>query len=112
MFRSVVVSLILGVWVGLLGIEFGEELGVFVFANEQIDQAADDAVEGFGKAIPTADRPQLYFAQRWPSKLAVVQPSDPSADFRPLLHSSRRRLARTVSKKYIPIYQLYLDLRF
>ena len=111
MLRKVTACLVLGVWLGLLAVEISEELGLFAFANEQADQAADDAVEGFGKAIPKAGLRRLIALQPWPSVLAIVQPSGGRLNSQLAFLSGQHRLAGTVPKKSIPLYQLYLGLR-
>jgi hypothetical protein len=111
MFRKVVVCLVLGMWLGLLGVEFSEELGLFVFTNEDTDQAADDALGSLGQAISAPDQPDFAIAKHWLSKIAVYQLSDTALAYKPLALSSQYSLAATVPEHYIPIYKLYLDFR-
>jgi len=111
MFRKVVACLVLGMWLGLLGVEFSEELGLFVFTNEETDQAADAALGSLGQAISAPDQPYFSIAKHWLSKIAVYQLSDSALACKPLALSSQYNLAATVPKHYIPIYKLYLDFR-
>ena len=76
MFRRVIACLVLGMWLGLLGVEFSEELGLFVFTNEETDQAADDALGSLGQAISAPDQPYFSIAKHWLSKIAVYSLSD------------------------------------
>jgi hypothetical protein len=109
MFRTVIAGLVVGIWLSLLGVEVCEALGFFTFANAQTDQAADDAVESLGQAIPAVDHPYLVIAKHWPSTFTVSQFSGGSASFEPPAGSHQHRLATTVPKQ--PLYKLYLDLR-
>ena len=111
MLRKLAACLVLGVWVGLLAIELSEDLGLVAFANEQIEQAADDAVAEFGKAIPTESRPHVIVAQPWPIDLVVVRLADGACAFGPLLRRAPCRLLGSVAQAGIPLYQLFLDLR-
>jgi hypothetical protein len=111
MFRRVVACLVLGMWLGLLGVEFSEELGLFIFTNEDTDQAADDALGSLGQAISAPDQPYFAIAKHWLSKIAVYPLSGSAFAYKPLALSSQYNLAATVPKHYIPIYKLYLDFR-
>lgn len=111
MFRKVVACLVLGMSLGLLGIEFSEELGLFVFTNEETDQAADDALGSLGQAISAPTQPYFAIAKHWLGKIAVYQLSDSALAYKPLALSSQYNLAETVPKRHIPIYKLYLDFR-
>jgi hypothetical protein len=111
MFRKVTAYLVLGVWLGLLGVELSEEIGLFVFTNEHTDQAADDALESFGQAIAKADPASSAILKPWLSKIPVYQVSDSVIAYRPLALFRKANLAATVPKPHIPIYKLYLDFR-
>ena len=111
MFRRVIACLVLGMWLGLWGVEFSEELGLFVFTNEDTDQAADDALGSLGQAISAPDQPYFAIAKHWLSKIAVYPLSGSALAYKPLALSSQYNQAATVPKHYIPIYKLYLDFR-
>jgi hypothetical protein len=74
MFRKVCACLVLGMWLGLLGVEFSGELGLFVFNNEDTGQAADAALGSLGQAI--SDQPDFAIAKHWLDKIAVYSLSD------------------------------------
>jgi hypothetical protein len=97
-------------WLGLLGVEFSEEVGLFIFTNEDTDQAADDALGSLGQAISAPDQPYFAIAKHWLSKIAVY-PLSGSVAYKALALSNQYNLAATVPKHYIPIYKLYLDFR-
>jgi hypothetical protein len=98
-------------WLGLLGVEFSEELGLFVFTNKDTDQAADDALGSLGQAISAPDHPDFAITKHWLSKISVYPLSDSVLAYKPLVLSGQYNLAATVLKHYIPIYKLYLDFR-
>ena len=76
-----------------------------------MDEAADDAVAEFGKAIPADSRPHVIVAQPWPIDLVVVRLADGASAFGPLLRSAPYRLLGAVAKAAVPLYRLFLDLR-
>ncbi len=111
MFRRVVVSVILAIWCCLLAIELSEELGLFVFASVQTDQAADDALDGFGKAIPTAYLEPLGATPLGPSELAIVQPIAGRLIARLTFLIAQHLLAEAIPKPFVPLYIFFHDLR-
>jgi hypothetical protein len=109
MFRRIIAGLVVSIWLGVLGVEMCEDLGLFTFANEQADQAADNAIESLGQAITAVDHPYFSIAKHWPSRLVVFQFSDGSPSFEPQALSLKHGLIFTAPKQ--PFYKLYLDLR-
>ncbi len=107
MVKKTIACLLFVVWVGLLEVEFCEELGWFAFADEHTAQAADDAAENLGRAIPAVYHSFWAFAKHLPLKLASVRSFAGSPAFELLALSSRHQLSRTIPK-YLPIYKLYL----
>jgi hypothetical protein len=49
--RRLIARLLLFVWLALLGIEFAEQTGWFVFPDQAVDDRVDAAVEGLGLAL-------------------------------------------------------------
>ena len=111
MFQRAVACLVLGLWLGLLGLELSEEMGLFVYTNADTDQAADDALGSLGQAISAPEQTCLAVLKHWLSKLAVYPVFESVGAFKPLALSSQFTLAANVPKPHIPIYKLYLDLR-
>ena len=111
MFRKVIAYLVLGLWLGLLGVEFSEQLGLFAFADEQTDQATDTALESFGYAIQLWDDQYSTAATHWLGQLALDGSIDISPVFEPLVLAYKYRLAATVPKHSIPIFKLCLNFR-
>jgi hypothetical protein len=109
MFRSVIAGLIVSIWLGVLGVEMCEEMGLFAFANQQTAEAADEAVAGLGQAIRGINHPHFIIAKCWPSIFTSFQLSDSSPSFEPLALSQKHKLAATVPRQ--AIYKLYHDLR-
>lgn len=111
MFRKAIACLVLGLWLGLLGVEFSEQLGLFEFADEQTDQAADSAVLSFGYAIQLWDDQYSTAATHWLGQLAVEDFIDSLPGFAALVLSYKYRLAVTVPKNSVPIFKLCLNFR-
>ena len=109
MFRKVITCLVLGLWLGLLGVEFSEQLGLFAFADEQTDQAADTALGSYGYAIQLWD--DRYSTAHWLGQLAVDGSIDSLPGFEALVSSYKYRLAATVPNNSIPIFKLCLNFR-
>ena len=49
--RRLIARLFLFVWLALLGIEFVEQIGWFVFPDQAVDDSVDAAVESLGLAL-------------------------------------------------------------
>jgi hypothetical protein len=111
MFRKGIACLALGLWLGFLGVEFSEQLGLFAFADEQTDQAADTALGSFGYAIQLWDDQYSTAATHLLGQLAVDRSIDILPVFKPLVWSYKYRLAATVPKNSIPIFKLCLNFR-
>ena len=111
MFPKVIACLVLGMWLGLLGVELSEEIGLFVFTSEHTDQAADDALESLGQAISKTDQASPSILKAWLSKIVVYHVSDSAIAYKPLALLRESNRAATVPKPHIPIYKLYLDFR-
>ncbi len=54
MFGKVVAASVIAVWLALFGIEFFEDLGVIHYSTPGMDDAMDQALDGFGSAIASS----------------------------------------------------------
>jgi hypothetical protein len=52
--RRFITHLFLFVWLTLLGVEFAEQVGWFVFPDQAVDDSVDEAVVSLGVALKTA----------------------------------------------------------
>jgi hypothetical protein len=111
MFRKVIACSVLSLWLGLLGVEFSEELGLFSFTNEQTDQAADNALASLGYTIQLQSGQDYIAATHFLSQLSVVHSIDILPNFESLSLSYKHRLAATVPKNLVPIFKLCLNFR-
>lgn len=103
--------MVLGLWLGFLGVEFSEQLGLFEFADEQTDQAADSAVLSFGYAIQLWDDQYSTAATHLLGRLALDGSIDISPVFESVVLAYKYRLAATIPKHSIPIFKLCLNFR-
>ncbi len=55
MYGKAIAASVIAVWLALFGVEFFEDLGLIHYSTPGMDEAMDQALDGFGTAIASSD---------------------------------------------------------